>query len=234
MFKIPKYPNLTELAYLHIKQYILEGSLEEGRKLTEEALATQLGISKSPVREALNRLDSEGLVCIESRRGAYVRRFSLKEARDLCGLRELLEVHAVGLARITPSFLRDLAESIDRTKRNLDEGNMMAHVEEDIRFHNFIAAATDNDELCHIIENINQKSFLCRSKSYHLSASTAPDSHSRIYRALRDGERELAQQAMRNHIRFVRDALMRSLAAEESAAKEESGLVTASQPRSEV
>jgi len=117
MLKIPKYPNLTELAYLQVKQYILEGSLGEGSRLTEELLAGQLGISKSPVREALNRLESDGLVSIEPRRGTYVRKFSLKEACDLYSLRELLEVHAVGLAEITPSFLADLAESIDRIKR---------------------------------------------------------------------------------------------------------------------
>lgn len=215
MLKIPKYPNLTELAYLHVKKYILEGSLEEGAKLTEETLATQLGISKSPVREALNRLESEGLVSIESRRGAFVRRFSLKEASDLYALRELLEVHSVGLAKVTPQFLNDLAKSIERTSNNLHEGNMMAHVEEDIRFHNLIAAATANGELCRVIENINQKSILCRSKTYRLSASTAPDSHRRIYLALENGEREKAQQAMREHIVFVRDALLRFLEAEE-------------------
>src|ERR1035437_10745944 len=125
MFKIPKYPNLTELAYLHIKRDILEGSFSEGTKLTEDTLAAQLGISKSPVREALNRLESEGLVSIEPRRGAYVRRFTLQEACDLFGLREVLEVHAVGLARITPSLLKDLVDSIKRIKAvrcNRDRG----------------------------------------------------------------------------------------------------------------
>jgi len=214
MLKIPNYPNLTELAYLHVKQSILEGSLDEGSKLTEEILATQLGISKSPVREALGRLESEGLVLIESRRGAYVRRFSPKEAQDLFAVRELLEFHAVGLARITPEFLEDLAESIDRTRRNLDSDSVMAHVEEDIRFHNLIATATGNDELRRMIENINQKSILCRSRTYRISASISPDSHNRIYCALKDGNRELAQEAMRDHILFVRDSLLHSLQAE--------------------
>ncbi|HUV71125.1 MAG TPA: GntR family transcriptional regulator [Terracidiphilus sp.] len=218
MLKIPKYPNLTELAYLHVKQSILDGSLGEGSKLTEEILATQLGISKSPVREALNRLESEGLVSIESRRGAHVRRFSLKDAEDLFTVRELLEVHAVGLARITPAFLDELAESIDRTRRNLDSDCLMAYIEEDIRFHNLIAAATANDELRRIIENINQKSILCRSKTYRISASISPDSHSRIYCALRDGNRERAQEAMRDHILLVRDSLLQSLQAETSRA----------------
>jgi DNA-binding GntR family transcriptional regulator len=215
MLKIPKYPNLAELAYLHVKQHILEGPLEEGAKLTEEVLAAQLGISKSPVREALSRLESEGLVLIEPRRGAYVRRFTLQEASDLYNLRELLEVYAVGLARITPSFLTELAESIDRIKRDLGERNTLAYIEEDICFHNLIAAATCNHELCRILENIGQKSILCRSKTSRLAAAATPDFHGRIYFALKEGDRQLAQQAMREHIRFFRDALLRSLEGQE-------------------
>jgi DNA-binding GntR family transcriptional regulator len=211
LLKIPTYPNLTELAYIHVRQHILEGFFEGGAKLTEEVLAAQLGISKSPVREALNRLESDGLICIAPRRGAYVRCFSRKEASDLYDLRELLEVHAIGLAKITPRLLKDLEESIARTRNNLEAGNMMAHVEEDIRFHNLIAAATANSELQRIVENLNQKSILCRAKTYHLSSSTAPESHSKIYCALKEDRRGLAQQAMRDHILFVRDALLRSL-----------------------
>jgi DNA-binding GntR family transcriptional regulator len=217
MFKIPKYPNLTELAYLHIKRDILEGSFGEGTKLTEDMLADRLGISKSPVREALNRLESEGLVSIEPRRGAYVRRFTLQEACDLYGLREVLEVHAVDLAKITPSFLKDLADSIQRIKGDLDERNTIAYVEEDIRFHNLIAGATGNQELRRILENISQKTALCRSKTYRLVAADSPDCHDRIYQALKDGNRELAQQAMREHILFFRDALLRCIEEEEES-----------------
>jgi len=225
MLKIPKYPNLTELAYLHIKQHILEGSLEESARLTEESLASQLGISKSPVREALNRLESEGLVSIETRRGASVRRFSFKEASDVYALREVLEVHAVGLANITPSFIADLAASIERTRQDYDEGNTLAQVEEDIRFHSLIAAAPGNVELCRILENINQKSILCRLKTHSLAAVSSPDCHNRIYEALRDGERKLAQQAMRDHIVFFSDSFLQSLQAEElKAASEEEAL----------
>ena len=230
MFKIPNYPNLTELAYLQIKRNILEGSLSEGAKLTEDVLAAQLGISKSPVREALNRLESEGLVTIEPRRGAYVRTFSLQEVADLYALREVLEVHAVGLAKLTPDFLDELAASITRIKRDLEARNTIAYVEEDIRFHNLIATATGNSELCRVLENISQKSALCRSKTYRLVAAASPDCHDKIYEALKEGARELAQQAMREHILFFRDTLLQALqAVEESsaAANEEPGLVAA-------
>src|ERR1700712_2052167 len=172
--KVPRAPNLTELAYLSVKQHLLNGGLREGSRLTEEALSSQLGISKSPVREALTRLESEGLVVIESRRGAFVRKFSTRETRELYDVRELLEVHAVGIANLTPEMLNELAESVERTRQHLEAGDMVAHVDEDMRFHGIIAAATDNDELYRILENIQQKSLLSRAKTYHLSAATAP------------------------------------------------------------
>lgn len=211
MLKIPTYPNLTALAYLQVKQFILEGALKEGSKLTEESLAKQLGISKSPVREALNRLESEGLVSIEPRRGAFVRTFSLQEACDLFDVRLVLEVHAVGSADVTPALLLDLAGSIERTRTNLAVENVTVHIEEDIYFHSAIAKATGNQELCRILKNINQKSVLCRSKTFPLSGNMAPDGHHRVYSALNEGNRAFAMEAMREHIVYTRDALLGSL-----------------------
>src|SRR5512146_589572 len=86
--------NLTTLAYRTIKDYIWEGRLDEGERLTEDFISRQLGISKSPVREALNRLESEGLIRIEPRKGAFLRSFTVKEVEDLYGVREALEAHA--------------------------------------------------------------------------------------------------------------------------------------------
>ncbi|MEO7027843.1 MAG: GntR family transcriptional regulator [Acidobacteriaceae bacterium] len=219
--KVLRAPNLTELAYLSVKQHLLSGELGEGARLTEEALSSQLGISKSPVREALTRLESEGLVIIEARRGAFVRKFSVRETRELYDVRQLLEVHAVGIAAISPPMLEELAESIDRTRYHLAQGDMVAHVEEDMRFHGIIVAATDNDELCRMLENIQQKSLLSRTKTFHLSASTAPVSHQKIYCALKLGDRAAAKLAMSEHIAFVRDALLQSLQSLSVAVPEE-------------
>jgi DNA-binding GntR family transcriptional regulator len=210
MIKLAKVPNLTELTYRSIKQNLLDGTLGELSRLTEESLATQLGISKSPVREALNRLEAEGLVCIEPRRGAYVRQFSAKEIRDLYELREILEVHSIEGANVTPKLLGELAASINRTKKHLKDGNKLEHIEEDMRFHRMITAATGNDELCRVLENIQQKTLLCRSKSYELSATTAPVAHAKIYQALKKDSKREARAAMRDHIVFVRERLLGS------------------------
>jgi DNA-binding GntR family transcriptional regulator len=206
--KLPKVPNLTDLAYLSLKQHMLDGSLVEGARLTEEVLARQLGISKSPVREALNRLEAEGLVCIQSRRGAYVRKFTLDETRDLFDVRVLLEVHSVKNAKITPELLTRLEESIERTREHLERGDKLAHVEEDLRFHSMIAASTDNGEFFRVFEGVQHKTILSRSKTYHLSPTSAPVSHRKIYEALKRDDRSEAEQAMSDHILFLRDSLL--------------------------
>jgi DNA-binding GntR family transcriptional regulator len=211
MIKLAKTPNLTELTYRSIKQNLLDGTLGESSRLTEESLATKLGISKSPVREALNRLEAEGLVCIEARRGAYVRRFSPKEIRDLYDLRVALEVHSIETAEITPKFLRELAASIVRTKKFLKSGDKLQHIEEDMRFHGLITAAAGNEELSRVLENLQQKTLLCRSKSYELSSSSSPVAHKRIYDALESEDKREAKAAMQEHIVFVRDRLLSSL-----------------------
>src|SRR6201999_1519092 len=115
--KLTAPQNLTALAYNSIKRHILEGKLDEETRLTEEFLSKRLGISKSPVREALNTLQAEGLIHIEPRRGARLRQFSVREVKNLYDLRENLEVFAVSIARVTPALLADLAKSIERTRR---------------------------------------------------------------------------------------------------------------------
>jgi DNA-binding GntR family transcriptional regulator len=213
MLKIEKTPNLTELAYRSIKQGVLSGSFGESARLTEESLSVQLGISKSPVREALNRLEAEGLISIEPRRGAFTRQFSAKEVADLYELRSILEAYAVDAAVLTPALLEELRESVTRTKQFLKDGDKLSHIEEDLRFHGAIMAATGNEELCRVLTILQQKSLLCRTKSFELSASTTPVAHTRIYQALKNGDRNEAREAMREHISFVRERLLESFEA---------------------
>jgi DNA-binding GntR family transcriptional regulator len=208
MKKIDAPQNLTALAYDSIKSYILREDLDEETKLTEEFLSRQLGISKSPVREALNSLHTQGLIRIESRRGAYLRRFTAQEVKDLYDLREALEVYAVGAAIVTPELLSELRKSTGRTRKFLKANDRMRHIEEDTRFHGLIALATGNAELCRVLANIQNQIWLCRRKTYDLSASTSPSAHKAILEALEKGSLKDAQNAMRNHIALVRQRLI--------------------------
>jgi DNA-binding GntR family transcriptional regulator len=208
MKKLNTPQNLTALAYDSIKAYILREELDENTRLTEDFLSKQLGISKSPVREALNSLHTEGLIRIEARRGAYLRRFSVKEVKDLYELREAIEVYAVGVAKLSPRLIADLKSSIQRTKKFLKANDRVGHIEEDTKFHGLITAATGNLELCRVLANIQNQIWLCRRKTYDLSSSTSPAAHQSILAALEKGSRTEAQKAMRNHIAFVRQRLI--------------------------
>ncbi len=203
--------NLTEHAHRSIKRYILSGKLTAEFRLTEDFFARELGISKSPVREALNTLQNEGFLRIEPRRGAFVHRFSAKEVADLYELREALEVFAASTVRITPEFLRTLCESVERTCAFLADKKKSEYIEEDIRFHESIVAATGNAELMRVHSNIQSKLWLCRCQTYRLTSPDTPESHRKISEALSKGDRHAAEEITRRHIRLVRDSLLTEL-----------------------
>jgi DNA-binding GntR family transcriptional regulator len=204
--KIPS--DLTTLAYNSIKQYILEGRLDSESRLTEALLSSQLGISRSPVREALNSLATEGLITIEPRRGASLRRFSVKEMSDLYDLREVLEVYAIQTAEITPRLLNTLEKSVERVRELLRGKKQLEYMEEDTLFHGAIAQATGNQPLISVLENIQNQLWLCRRETYNLSSETAYPAHNAIVQALKDGDRTAAKLAMANHISYVRRQLL--------------------------
>src|ERR1700693_1993526 len=202
--------NLTALAYDSIKRHILEGKLDENARLTEEFLSNRLGISKSPIREALNRLEAEGLIRIEARRGAYLPTFSMKEIDELYDLREALEVHATRTAKVTPALLAELKQSIRLLRKHLESNDKADYIEEDVRFHTALVNAAGNELLSKEFENIQNRIWLCRRNTYDLSSSSAPDHHEAIVGGLQ-GNRAVAQRAMREHIGHVRQKLMEFL-----------------------
>ncbi len=203
MKKIRIPDNLTTLAYKTIRNYIWEGRMDEGSRLTEEFLSRQLGISKSPIREALNRLESEGLIHIEPRRGAYLRTFSIKEVEDIYDLREALEAHAVARAAITAELVEDLARSVERSRRFLETNDKLHYIGEDVSFHARLARATGNERLVKTLENLQQQVWLFRRKTYDLSRSNAVESHSAIAAAIARHDKAAAERLMREHISGV-------------------------------
>ena len=213
--KIPS--NLTTLAYNSIKEYILEGRLDENSRLTEEFLSTQLGISKSPIREALNRLETEGLIRIEPRKGAYLRRLATEEVTELYDLREALETHVMRTAKLTPAVLAELQQSLKRQRAFLKANDRAHYIEEDVHFHGELARASGNNHLCAVLENIQNQIWLSRRNTYDLSSSTAPDYHQEILDALEANQREKAEDAMRNHIQNVKQRLVEFLESSEVA-----------------
>ena len=207
--KIPR--NLTTLAYNSIKEYVLDGRLDENSRLTEEFLSTQLGISKSPIREALNRLEAEGLIRIEPRKGAYLRRPSSQEVKDLYDLREALETYVMRTARLTPELLAELQKSLKRQRAFIKANSRAHYIKEDVQFHAELAQATENAHLCAVLENVQNQIWLSHRNSYDLSSAKAPGFHESIVEALEGNDRERAEAEMRDHIRMVKRCLLEFL-----------------------
>jgi DNA-binding GntR family transcriptional regulator len=212
--KIPS--NLTALAYESIKDHILTGQLNEDTRLTEDSLAKQLGISKSPIREALNRLEAEGLIRIEPRRGAYIRTFSPDDVQDLYDLWEALEVHAVRRAHLSPELTEELRQNLKRMRKFLKANDKPAFIREDIAFHAAITQASGNARLAKEVQNVQNQLLLLRRTTYELCRTSAPDLHEAILDALEREDRTKAEALMREHIGSVRRALVEFLRAHES------------------
>ena len=211
MRKIRIPENLTTLAYKTIKDSIWDGHLDEGARLTEERLSRQLGISKSPIREALNRLETEGLIRIEPRRGAYLRTFSIKEIDDLYGIREALEVHAVATVKVTPELTQRLWDSVERLKQYRELNDKFRHLEEAVNFHTILASGTGNEQLAKILDNLHQQVWLFRRKTYDASKSSAYAAHRAIVSSLVKGDKAEAQCLMHEHVSSVRRKLLAQL-----------------------
>ncbi|MEG9430889.1 GntR family transcriptional regulator [Terriglobus sp. ADX1] len=205
--------SLTEHAHQSIKRHILSSDMTRGERLTEEFFSRELGISKSPVREAMNSLEREGLLRIEPRRGAFVRTFSEREIADLYTVREILEVHAATNAELTEEFVEGLRTSVERTKEALLRDDKAAHIEEDIAFHAQIVQAAGNAELTRVHANIQDKLWLCRCQTYQITSTDTPKAHGEIVECFAAGDRAGAIEAVRGHIQFVSKALQRAQAA---------------------
>jgi len=199
--------NLTTLAYKAIKAHIWEGHLDEDGRLTEERLSTMLGISKSPIREALNRLETEGLIRIEPRRGAYLRTFSVAEIDNLYDIREVLEAHVVATVNVTSELIQRLRESVERLSAYSAASDKFRYLDETLNFHKILAKGTGNEQLAKIIGELCQQVWLFRRRTYDVTRSHALDFHAAIVTALSRMDKAEAQRLMREHMAEVRGRL---------------------------
>jgi DNA-binding GntR family transcriptional regulator len=219
----PLTKNASVAATEVIRQAILDGRLPPGRRLKEEELAQELGISRTPVREALLMLQAEALVDATPNRGAAVRSYSVEDLTDLYQLRALLEGYAARRAgtRLSDEGIRILRESCDRFEELLgDEANMGALVEENFFFHQAILEGAGSPRLGTMVRQVIEVPLVYRSYIWYSPEQQQISSHyhSQIMRALEARDSERAELVMKEHIFEARDVLLahwRELEAEE-------------------
>lgn len=199
-----------------LRAAILSGELPPGSTLGEVALGSRLGISRTPIREALVVLQTEGLVDMAPNRTAMVRSFNAHDLHEMHSLRAVLEGHAASLAavRLTDVELSELKASCRRFRELRRETEHLPRlVDENFVFHDIIIRAAGSTRLDAMIRNVSAVPLIYRSYMTYSEANrtTAWNHHVEIFDALLARDSDAAAQAMTHHIAWARDVALRHL-----------------------
>lgn len=198
-----------------IRTAILEGELAPGDRLKEREIAQQLGISSTPVREALQSLDAEGLIELVPNRGATVRSYDEETLEELYRLRALLEGHAAGQAaeRITEAQLALLEESNERFAKLRTDDDLRSLVRENLVFHSLIIEAAGGAKLAELVQNVMHIPLIYRVYIWYSPEQKllSEKYHRQLVAALRERDAARAEQVMQEHVLEARDVLARRL-----------------------
>jgi|HubBroStandDraft_6_1064221.scaffolds.fasta_scaffold401660_1 DNA-binding GntR family transcriptional regulator len=203
---------LKDQAYREIKRQLVSGRLEHDHLYSAQHFAEQLGVSRTPVREALLQLASEGLLVCLDVRGFKIRELSEKEIRDVFETRELIETYvATRLAgTLTAADFRELEESLQRMKGHAAAEDVFAFLEADKEFHMALVRRTDNHLLVSIMDDIRSciSLFGLRALAHPGRFQEVIREHQGIVAALRKGERARVVQAVQDHLTTTRHCLL--------------------------
>jgi len=203
--------SLSIRVYDHVKRRIVANELPFGSKLTEDGLAKELGISRTPIREALNRLAQDRLVTVSPGRGAFVATFSFDDMVQLLEIRETLEGMAARLAsnRITKETLEKLRQRLEAAAQKQEHNKYRGYLDADRAFHECVISACGNHQLSQLMKSLQDRIQMLRSRSVMLPgrARKSFQEHMEIIDALSARDPDLAEEKIRAHIRNVRGDL---------------------------
>ncbi len=198
----------VEEAYRHLKTRIMSAALPPGATVNEQAIAATLGISRTPVREAIRKLEQEGLVMRYPNRGALVTQLSMKDVLDIWQIREILEPAACRLAagRVDPAALVDLEKRILDLQHH--EGHdYETHHRTDLALHRLILEGAGNAVLRQVVETLADRIVQVRMVNSPARFARSVAEHLEILAALRAGDGGAAADAMRRHLANARESL---------------------------
>ncbi len=199
-----EYLPLRDVVFKTLRQAILRGELKPGERLMEIQLANKLGVSRTPIREAIRKLELEGLVLMIPRKGAEVAEITEKSLRDVLEVRKVLEELSVELAcdRITEKQLEELEHAAEEFEQILKSDDITEIAEADVHFHDVIYKAADNQRLMQLLNNLGEQMY-----RYRVEYLKNPDvhrklltEHEKIIRYIKNHEKESAVKIMCEHI----------------------------------
>lgn len=198
------YLPLRDIVFNTLREAILKGELEPGERLMEIQLASKLGVSRTPIREAIRMLEQEGLAITIPRKGAEVARMTLKDMEDVLEVREALDELAARIAcdKITREQLITLKKTKEEFVKSVEEGDIKKLAEADVRFHDVIYNSTDNTKLITLLNNLREQMY-----RYRIEYLKNPENyqgllkeHEEIVAALENRDKEMVTEAMHMHV----------------------------------
>lgn len=217
---IDEYLPLRDVVFNTLRRAILKGELEPGERLMEIALANKLGVSRTPIREAIRKLELEGLVVMIPRKGAEVARITEKDLRDVLEVRTSLEKLAIELAcdRITEDDIYDLKLACKNLEESFGKDDLTAIAEKDVAFHDIIFRSTKNARLIQILNNLREQMY--RYRLEYLKDTQSHDrlveEHQRIVDAIIDKNKEEAVRLIQEHIYIQELTVIKKLQEQEA------------------
>ncbi len=213
--KLDTYKPLREVVSEALREAITTGILKPGERLMEIQMAEELGVSRTPVREAIRRLELEGFLVMVPRRGTYVSDLSIKDINEVFEIRTALDVLAAGLAaeRITEEELEQMERLLVTIGEYIDNGQADKIVDADTEFHDVLYRASRNDRLVGIISNLREQitRFRSISMAYPGRLINTLGEHRRLVEAIAQRDPELAQQYAREHMENAEQTLLNDL-----------------------
>lgn len=214
-----EYLPLRDVVFQTLRQAILRGNFQPGERLMEIHLAQKLGVSRTPVREAIRMLELEGLVIMVPRKGAIVAEITMSDLEDVLEVRAALEDLAVRKAcqNMTNEEIEKLKSAAKEFADCLKQEDLMASAEADVNFHELICEATKNRRLGQILNNIREQIYRYRLENLKDKSSHANllEEHENICNALEARSEERASEAIRVHIEHQKQSIIESLHMEE-------------------
>ena len=203
--KLDSYKPLRELVCENIRQAIIDGTFSPGERLMEIQLADEMGVSRTPVREAIRKLE----------RGTYVADISIKDINEVYEIRTSLDVLAAGLAaeRINDDELETLQRLLVEIGQHIEENNMDKIVEVDIAFHDVLYQASRNERLRNIINNLREQITVIRGRSmmYPGRLADTMEEHRALVDSIAARDVERAQNAARIHLENAEHTLLKDM-----------------------
>lgn len=199
-----KQPPAADRVYAHVKEGVLERRYEGGALLTEGELADAVGVSRTPVREALLRLEAEGLIKLYPKKGALVLPVSAQEIADVVETRQLVEEHAARKAvPASPQLLSRLEELLERQKEQAAAGDLAAAAVTDRCFHAEIVRSGGNEILSRLYDQLRDRQLRMGVAVMHAHPDRITKTlveHEQILQALRSGDADAVVGLIHGHV----------------------------------